>query len=76
MRADSVAVRRIYTPANKMQPFEAIQCPFCGQVFDVAIETAQESQRLILDCEICCRPLEVAVECQDGEILSVDVRAN
>jgi hypothetical protein len=59
-----------------MQPFEPIQCPFCGQVFDVAIETNDNSQRLIVDCEICCRPLEVAVECEAGEIVSVDVRAN
>jgi transcription elongation factor Elf1 len=59
-----------------MQPFETIRCPFCGQNFDVAIETDQPSQRLIVDCEICCRPLEISVECQDGEILSVDVRAD
>jgi hypothetical protein len=59
-----------------MQPFEAIQCPFCGQVFDVPMETSQPSQQLVIDCEICCRPLEVVVECEAGEIISVDVRAN
>jgi transcription elongation factor Elf1 len=59
-----------------MQPFEPIQCPFCGQTFDVPIETNDQSQRLVIDCEICCRPLEISVECQAGEILSVDVRAN
>jgi transcription elongation factor Elf1 len=58
-----------------MQPFAQIECPFCGQSFEVAIETSQRSQRLIVDCEICCRPLELTVECQDAEILSVDVRA-
>jgi hypothetical protein len=60
----------------KMQAFTPIQCPFCGQSFDAAIETGHPSQRLIVDCEICCRPLEITVECEDGEILSVDVRAN
>jgi transcription elongation factor Elf1 len=61
---------------RRMQPFESIQCPFCGQSFDLAIETNDGSQRLIVDCEICCRPLEISVECEAGEILSVDVRAN
>lgn len=59
-----------------MQPSEQICCPFCGQSFDLTIETSQASQRFIVDCEICCRPLEIAVECEDGEILSVDVLAN
>jgi hypothetical protein len=59
-----------------MQPSEQISCPFCGQSFELAIDTSQPSQRFIVDCEICCRPLEIAVECEDGEILSVDVLAN
>jgi hypothetical protein len=60
----------------KLQPFESIQCPFCGQVFDVAFESQDGTQRLVIDCEICCRPLDVTVECEGGEVLSVDVRAN
>lgn len=57
-----------------MQESENIQCPFCGQEFSVEIDTSQPSQRFITDCEICCRPMEVIVECEEGEILSLDVR--
>ena len=40
------------------------------------IDTSQPSQRFTTDCEICCRPMEVIVECEPGEILSLDVRPN
>jgi transcription elongation factor Elf1 len=59
-----------------MQESELIQCPFCGQEFEVLIDTSQPWQRFTTDCEICCRPMEVIVECEPGEILCLDVRPN
>ena len=56
-----------------MEEFYTIQCPFCGQSFDVAIDTSIASQRFTTDCEVCCRPFEVRAECEAGEIVSVDV---
>lgn len=55
---------------------ESIQCPFCGQAFDVTIDTSIAHQRFITDCEICCRPMEITAECEPGEILSLDVAGN
>ena len=51
-----------------------IQCPFCGQRFDLVVDTTEPSQQFTTDCEICCRPFEVAIECEPGEILSLDIR--
>lgn len=59
-----------------MEVQQAVQCPYCGQRFEITVDTLQASQRFITDCEICCRPLEVIVECEPGEILSLDVRVN
>ena len=59
-----------------VQVSEPIQCPFCGQSFDLAIDTSIASQRFTTDCEVCCRPFEVIVECEPGEILSLDVLGN
>ena len=56
-----------------MQDTATIQCPFCGQSFDLVLDTTLASQRFVTDCEICCRPFEVVAECEDGEILSLDV---
>ena len=56
-----------------MEVTETINCPWCGQRFDLTIDTSTASQRFTTDCEVCCRPMEVVVECEPGEILSLDV---
>jgi hypothetical protein len=53
-----------------------IQCPFCGQAFELVVDTSVSSQRFTTDCEVCCRPFEVMAECEPGEILSLDAAAN
>ena len=58
-----------------MQVSENIQCPFCGQSFELVIDTSVESQRFTTDCEVCCRPFEVFAECEPGEVLSLDVQS-
>ena len=52
-----------------------ICCPWCGQRFELAIDTSSESQQFTTDCEVCCRPMMVSAECEPGEILSLDVQS-
>lgn len=72
------------TPCTRCQPgaraysglvevSETIQCPYCGQRFEVIVDTSTASQRFTTDCEVCCRPMEIVAECEPGEILSLDV---
>jgi transcription elongation factor Elf1 len=56
-----------------MEEFVDIQCPFCGQTFAVAVDTSIDTQRFITDCEICCRPFEIAAECESGGVKAVEV---
>ena len=58
-----------------MEVSETIQCPFCGQNSEVLVDTSLAHQRFTTDCEVCCRPMEIVVECEPGEILSLDVLA-
>lgn len=58
-----------------MEDAENIQCPYCGENFELVIDSSAGSQRFTTDCEVCCRPFEVVVECEFGEIVSVDIRA-
>jgi len=58
-----------------MEVAGTIQCPYCGQAFEIEVDTSVASQRFTTDCEVCCRPLEVAAECEPGEILSLDVQS-
>jgi len=57
-----------------LQVTETITCPFCGQSFDLLIDTSVTKQRFVTDCEVCCRPFEVVAECEAGEVLSIEVR--
>ena len=56
-----------------MEVEKTTQCPYCGQGFDLVIDTSVAAQRFTTDCEVCCRPLEVAAECEPGQVLSLEV---
>ena len=58
-----------------MEVTRRVCCPHCGQSFELVIDTSAGYQRLDMDCEICCKPLEVVVECEPGTIESLDVVA-
>ena len=48
-----------------------ITCPYCAETISVVIETLDESQEYIEDCQVCCRPITVAVEIDEEGIPSV-----
>lgn len=56
-----------------MEFAESIQCPFCGQFTELTVDTTLPNQSLTLDCEVCCRPMLVRIDCEPGEILGIDV---
>ena len=57
-----------------MEVTENVECPYCGQSFELVIDTSVAAQRFTTDCEVCCRPMEVVVESEPGRVLSVEVR--
>ena len=56
-----------------MEVPEMIQCPFCGQQFELVIDTSLAHATFTTDCEICCRPFQVSVECEPGEVISLSI---
>jgi hypothetical protein len=48
-----------------------IACPYCGEIFPVAVDTSQPKQTLIEDCSVCCRPITLRIRCQPGEVLEI-----
>jgi transposase-like protein len=58
----------------QVEAIENITCPYCGQSFELVLDTSSAVQRFTTDCEVCCRPFEVIAECEPGEVLSLDVR--
>jgi len=50
-------------PAERFFP-----CPCCGARISVLLDLSVDSQRTIEDCEVCCRPLEIAYAAEGGEV--------
>ncbi|MEW9797700.1 CPXCG motif-containing cysteine-rich protein [Alteromonas sp. CYL-A6] len=52
----------------------SFECPYCMAYNDVEIDEANDiGQVQILDCQICCQPIELNVF-QDGSDLVIDAR--
>jgi hypothetical protein len=43
------------------EPLEArtIDCPYCGEPFDLLIDFSAGSQAYVEDCQVCCRPVHI-----------------
>ena len=45
------------------------KCPYCLQRISFVLDTSVDgSQTYIEDCEVCCQPIEVTYDCQNGKI--------
>lgn len=62
-------------PTLNVEVTERVGCPYCGQFMELVIDTSIAQQRSTTDCEVCCRPFEVVVECDPGKVLTLDVGA-
>ena len=49
----------------------SVLCPFCGQSSELEIDQTSGDQSFVTDCEVCCRPMEVRVMCEDGAVSEV-----
>ena len=55
-------------PAPPPMQWVEIQCPYCGEHMDIRIDPSEEGQVLVQDCAVCCKPVELAVEVEEGEV--------
>ena len=57
--------------------FVRIDCPYCGESFETAVDLSAGSQSYVEDCAVCCRPIEIALRFGDeGEFLGVEARTD
>jgi len=50
---------------------ENIQCPYCWEQIEVAVDCSIDEQEYIEDCSVCCRPIIVSVIIAEGEVISI-----
>jgi transcription elongation factor Elf1 len=48
-------------------------CPFCGESISMVLEELYGAQSYVEDCQVCCNPIQISFDVEDGEI--VDIRA-
>jgi Cysteine-rich CPXCG len=52
----------------------AITCPTCFEEFEVAAPALSEvPTKWDYDCEVCCRPMDILFEEEDGEVVGYAV---
>ena len=47
--------------------------PFCSESITILLDVSAGSQQYIEDCQVCCRPMQVTLDVNDGEIASLQV---
>jgi hypothetical protein len=58
-----------------MLPSFEVQCPYCGETIEILVDDSAGEQRYIEDCQVCCRPITIAVSVDEDGALRVDVAA-
>jgi hypothetical protein len=46
------------------------QCPYCWEEISMLLDRSVRRQKYIEDCEVCCNPIELLVEFEEGELMS------
>ncbi|KQC32796.1 cysteine-rich CPXCG superfamily protein [Nonlabens sp. YIK11] len=48
-------------------------CPHCWQEISMLLDPAY-SQTYVEDCEVCCNPIEITVQFEEGELLHFEAK--
>ncbi|MGE4233001.1 MAG: CPXCG motif-containing cysteine-rich protein [Bacteriovoracia bacterium] len=56
-----------------MSEEKEIECPFCGEMITIVVDTSVNQQSYIEDCSVCCRPIQIGIICDDDQIVSVSI---
>ncbi|MFK7865249.1 MAG: CPXCG motif-containing cysteine-rich protein [Pseudohongiellaceae bacterium] len=49
-------------------------CPYCGEYIELLIDCSVDQQEYIEDCQVCCRPMNIAVEVDGSGWPSITVK--
>lgn len=50
---------------------QPVDCPFCGEAISIVVDVSAGSQAYVEDCQVCCQPMQVRIEVDGTELLSV-----
>jgi transcription elongation factor Elf1 len=47
-------------------------CPHCGERISMLLDMSAGSQRYVEDCEVCCSPIEISYDAENGKLVRFD----
>ena len=55
------------------QTEHAFTCPYCWEEITMLLDLSSDGrQSYVEDCEVCCNPIQVSYEVEEGEMLSFE----
>lgn len=56
------------TPATEhLEEDVAVECPYCGEGFEIHVTSESDGQTMYEDCQVCCRPVSIFIHIEEGE---------
>jgi transcription elongation factor Elf1 len=49
---------------------QLFNCPYCGAGISMVLDLSAGSQRYVEDCEVCCNPIDIDFQLEEGTIVS------
>ncbi|MDX1519934.1 MAG: CPXCG motif-containing cysteine-rich protein [Gammaproteobacteria bacterium] len=53
---------------SQLQHEKTIQCPYCWECISILIDPSVPHQEYVEDCQVCCRPILLEIQCNDGAV--------
>jgi hypothetical protein len=53
-----------------------VECPYCGELFGILVDTTFGTLEMIEDCSVCCHPIQLTLRFEGGELVSLVARAS
>jgi len=52
---------------------EFVNCPYCWEQIEVAVDCTVKEQSYVEDCHVCCRPIHFRIHVDSENYPSIDV---
>lgn len=50
-----------------------IHCPYCAEPLEIVLDLSAGGQSYVEDCQICCQPMQVTFETDQGALVALSV---
>ena len=58
-----------------MEEIRQDDCPHCGELLAFEVDPEDTCGHSVIDCDVCCRPIEVRFRVRGGVIVQISVTA-